>query len=157
MGSGRISNLLLEYAGLDVQESLKFLIGGDKTVPVRCAFADFNVKQGLMTTQRMAFDTTDTVIKGEGTINLRDERIDMKLRPLPKDHSFLSLRTPLLITGSFNDPELRPEMKRLTLRGVAAAVLATIAPPAALIPLFETGPGKNVDCGGTVAAAVAVK
>jgi uncharacterized protein involved in outer membrane biogenesis len=153
MGSGRISNLLLEYAGIDIAESLKFLIKGDRTIPVRCAFGDFKVNKGLMTAQRMAFDTTDTVIKGEGTINLRDERLDMRLKPLPKDHSLVSLRSPLLVTGTFKDPEFRPDMKRLTLRGVAAAALAMIAPPAALIPLFETGPGKNVDCG----VAVAVK
>ena len=152
MGSGRISNLLLEFAGIDIAESLKFLITGDKTVPIRCAFADFGVKQGVMTTRHMAFDTTDTVIKGEGTISLRDERLDMRLKPLPKDHSLFSLRTPLLVNGTFKDPELRPEMKRLTLRGLAAAALATIAPPAALIPLFETGPGKNVDCGVALAS-----
>jgi uncharacterized protein involved in outer membrane biogenesis len=46
MGSGRVSNLLMEYAGLDVAESLKFLIKGDRTVPIRCAFADFEVKDG---------------------------------------------------------------------------------------------------------------
>ena len=77
----------------------------------------------------------------------------MRLKPLPKDHSLVSLRSPLLVTGTFKDPEFRPDMKRLTLRGIAAAALGMIAPPAALIPLFETGPGKNVDCG----VAVAVK
>lgn len=146
MGQGRISNLLLEFAGIDIAESLKFLIKGDRTVPIRCAFGEFKVKQGMMTAERMAFDTTDTVIKGEGTINLRNERLDMKLKPLPKDHSLVSLRSPLLVDGTFKDPEIRPDMKRLTLRGILAAALATITPPAALIPLFETGPGKNVDC-----------
>ena len=43
MGQGRFSNLLLELAGLDVAESLKFLLGKDKTVKLRCAYGDFTV------------------------------------------------------------------------------------------------------------------
>ena len=146
MGKGRISNLLLEYAGIDIAEALKFLITGDRTVPIRCAFADFEVKQGLMESRRLAFDTTDTVIYGEGTVSLRDEVLDLRLKPQPKDHSFLSLRAPLLVGGSFKDPQFRPDYKRVTLRGIAAAALGSIAPPAALLAVFETGPGKDLSC-----------
>ena len=146
MGRGKISNLLMEYAGLDIAESLKFLLGKDKLIPVRCAFGDFSVSNGLMTSRALAFDTTDTVILGDGNINLRDETLDMKLKPQPKDHSFLALRAPLLMGGTFKDPTFRPDMKRVTLRAVAAVFLATLAPPAALIATFETGPGKDVVC-----------
>jgi len=164
MGKGRISNLLLEYAGIDIAEALKFLITGDRTVLIRCAFADFEVKQGLMASRRLAFDTTDTVIYGEGTVSLRDEVLDLRLKPQPKDRSFLSLRAPLLVSGSFKDPVFKPDYKRVTLRGVAAAVLGSISPPAALLALFETGPGKDLSCSPgppdqaeTAAAAKALK
>lgn len=146
MGSGRISNLLLEFAGIDIAEALKFLITGDRVVPIRCAFADFEVKQGVMNTRRLAFDTSDTVIYGEGSVSLRDEKLDLRLKPQPKDRSFLSLRAPLLVSGSFKDPEFRPDYKRVTLRGIAAAVLGSIAPPAALLAVFESGPGKDISC-----------
>ena len=146
MGSGRISNLLLEYAGIDIAEALKFLIIGDQVIPVRCAFADFAVKQGVMDSRRLAFDTSDTVIYGEGSVSLRDEKLDLRLKPQPKDRSFLSLRAPLLVSGSFKDPEFRPDYKRVTLRGIAAAVLGSIAPPAALLAVFESGPGKDISC-----------
>jgi uncharacterized protein involved in outer membrane biogenesis len=146
MGSGRISNLLMEEAGIDIQESIKFLIGKDRTIPIRCAFGEFDVKDGLMSSRALAFDTTDTVILGDGTVSLRDESLDLRLKPLPKDHSFLALRAPLMLTGSFKDPNLHPDVARITLRAVAAALLASIAPPAALIATFETGPGKDVSC-----------
>ena len=146
MGSGRISNLLMEFAGIDIAESLKFLIGKDRTIPIRCAFADFEVDKGLMTTRRLAFDTTDTVIFGEGTVSLRDERLDLRLKPQPKDHSIFSLRAPLLVTGTFKDPSFRPDMKKVTLRGIAAALLGSLAPPAALLALYETGPGEDIAC-----------
>jgi uncharacterized protein involved in outer membrane biogenesis len=146
MGSGRISNLLMEYAGIDIAESLKFLLGKDHTVPIRCAFGDFTVANGLMTTHRLAFDTTDTVILGEGTVSLRDESLDLRLKPQPKDHSFFVLRAPLIVGGTFKDPSFRPDLKRVTLRGIAAALLASLAPPAALLAVYETGPGKDVSC-----------
>ena len=145
MGSGRISNLLLEYAGIDIAESLKFLLTRDRTVPVRCAFSQFAVNDGLMRTERLAFDTTDTVIFGAGTINLRDETIDLTLKPQPKDHSLFALRAPLHVDGTFKDPAFHADLKKITLRGIAAALLATLTPPAALLATFETGPGKGKD------------
>jgi len=146
MGQGQISNLLLEYAGIDIAESLKFLLTKDRNVPIRCAFADFGVKDGLMKSRRIAFDTTDTVIYGEGNVSLREESLDLTLKPQPKDRSILSLRAPLLVGGTFKDPSFRPDLKRVTLRALAAAVLGGLAPPAALLAVYETGPGKDVAC-----------
>ncbi len=117
MGRGRISNLIMELAGLDIAESLKFLLTDDRQIPIRCAFADFGVKDGLMTSRALAFDSTDTIIVGEGTINLKDERLDLLLRPRPKDRSILSLRSPLRVGGTFKDPSFRPDMAALGLRG----------------------------------------
>ena len=51
MGKGQISNLLMEFAGIDIAESLKFLVEGDKKIPIRCAFGDFAVKDGVMQTR----------------------------------------------------------------------------------------------------------
>ncbi|HMN46218.1 MAG TPA: AsmA family protein [Povalibacter sp.] len=147
MGSGHISNLLIELAGLDVAESLKYLLDKDREIPLRCAYADFRIVDGEMTTRGLAFDTTDTVIFGEGDINLRREAFDLRLNPQPKDRSPLTLRTPLKIGGSFKDPSFRPEIGPLAARVGAAAALYSLAPPAALLALIETGPGESIDCG----------
>ncbi len=148
MGRGHIGNLLMELAGLDVAESLKFLFTGDKQIPLRCAFADFGVHDGLMRSRALAFDTTDTLVIGEGTISLKQEQLDLLLRPRPKDVSILALRSPLRVGGSFKDPSFRPDFKALGIRGAIALTLASIAPPAALLATIETGPGKDVQCGG---------
>jgi len=153
MGRGRISNLLMEYAGIDIAESIKFLLTKDRTVPIRCAYADFGVKHGIATSRQMAFDTTDTVILGSGRIDLRNERLDLLLRPRPKDFSLVALRAPLRVDGSFKDPDFHPDVKVITLRGVAAAILGSIAPPLALVATIETGPGKDTDCGSGMAVA----
>lgn len=151
MGRGQVSNLLLELAGLDVAEALKFLLTDDRRIPVRCAFGDFAVEDGVMSARAFAFDTTDTIILGEGRISLRDETLDLRLRPRPKDRSLFSFRAPLLIDGTFADPDVRPDMKRVGLRAALAVALGTIAPPAALLATLELGPGQNSDCGGRYA------
>ncbi|MFL6620907.1 MAG: AsmA family protein, partial [Povalibacter sp.] len=147
MGEGHISNLLLELAGLDVAESVKYLFDKKHTIPLRCAYANFKIVDGQVTTRGLAFDTTDTIIFGEGNIDLRREAIGMRLIPQPKDKSPLSLRTPLQIGGTFKDPSFHPEAGPLILRTAAAAALYSVAPPAALLALIETGPGKDIDCG----------
>jgi uncharacterized protein involved in outer membrane biogenesis len=151
MGRGQISNLMMELAGLDLAEALKFLVTKDRKVPVRCAFGDFAVRDGIMTTRALAFDTTDTIIVGDGTISLRDETLDLRLRPRPKDRSLFVLRSPLLVGGTFKDPSFRPDYKRVGLRGAIALTLASIAPPLALLATIELGPGEDSSCGGRYA------
>ncbi|KHM96941.1 membrane protein [Xanthomonas vesicatoria] len=151
MGRGHVGNLIMELAGLDIAESLKYLVTKDRQIPVRCIFGDFGVQDGLMQSRALAFDSTDTIIVGEGNISLKNETLDLLLRPRPKDRSILSLRSPLRIGGTFKDPSFRPDFKALGLRGAIAVALGTIAPPAALLATFEPGPGKDSDCGGKYA------
>jgi uncharacterized protein involved in outer membrane biogenesis len=153
MGSGRMSNLVLELAGLDVAESLLLLVGKDRTVPVRCAYTDLAVSDGVATTKSLALDTTDTVIVGSGKIDLSDERLDLELKARPKDVSPVALRGPLEVEGTFKRPAFRPEAGRLAGRVAAAAALFAIAPPAALLALIETGPGKDLNCSNPGASA----
>ncbi|MCS3745456.1 hypothetical protein FHY18_000986 [Xanthomonas arboricola] len=151
MGRGHVGNLIMELAGLDIAESLKYLFTTDRQIPVRCMFGDFAVKDGLMQSRALAFDSTDTIIVGEGNISLKDETLDLLLRPRPKDRSILSLRSPLRVGGTFKDPSFHPDYKALGLRGAIAIGLGMIAPPAALLATFEPGPGKDSKCGGKYA------
>ncbi|MBN6149581.1 AsmA family protein [Xanthomonas sp. AmX2] len=151
MGKGHVGNLIMELAGLDIAESLKYLITKDREIPVRCAFGDFGVRDGVMNSRALAFDSTDTLIIGSGTIDLKQEQLDLLLRPRPKDRSILSLRSPLRVGGSFKDPSFRPDFKALGARGALALALGAIAPPAALLATLETGPGEDSDCGGKYA------
>ncbi|MEO5702363.1 MAG: AsmA family protein [Gammaproteobacteria bacterium] len=148
MAGGQISNLLLEIIGIDGAEIIKFLFGGDRNVDVRCMVADFSVKKGLMNTNVFVLDTEDTNITGEGYLDLKNESIHLTLRPYPKDVSILSLRSPLNAGGTFKHPTFSPDMSKVASRTGAALILgALFTPLAALIPLIETGPGKDSDCG----------
>ena len=151
MGRGSVSNLLMELAGIDIYEALKYLIGKDRKVAIRCAFGDFKVTDGVMDTRALAFDTSDTIIIGKGKVSLREEALDLELRPRPKDRSFLTLRSPLVVGGTFADPSFRPDLARLGLRGAIALALGSIAPPAALLATIDLGGGEDSGCGGDYA------
>ena len=153
MGKGEISNILLEFMGLDGGEVIKFLLRGDRNVQLRCAAAAFDVKQGLMSSKVIVLDTTDTVINGSGQINLANETLDILLKPEPKDVSILSLRSPLKIGGTFAAPTAGPDKVALGARAGLAIALGVINPFLALLATIETGPGQDADCTGALAIA----
>ena len=55
--------------------------------------------------------------------------------------------------ASRKSPEVAVEKTPLALRICGAVALAAITPLAALLPLIETGPGKDTDCRRVLAAA----
>jgi len=147
VNGGTISNLILELAGLDIAETLRIFATRDPQVQLRCAAADFGVKEGTAVTRTFVIDTTDTVVDATGDIDLKREFVDLVVHPAPKDPSPLVLRSPLKVTGPFKDLSVRPEVGPLAARGAAAALLAAVNPLLALAPFIETGPGKDSDCG----------
>jgi len=147
MGEGRISKLLMEYAGLDLAGILRIKFTHDRQIPIRCMAADFAVKDGVMEARRLVFDSAETRLEGKGTIDLRDETLDLTVQPRTKGFSPLSLRSPLYVRGSFKHPQFRPDYARMGLRAGAAVALATIAAPAAaLLATSDLGQGKNAPC-----------
>ncbi len=153
MGKGEISNILLEFMGLDGGEVIKFFLRGDRNVVLRCAAVAFDVKQGLMSSKVIVLDTTDTVINGSGQVSLANETLDIVLKPEPKDKSILSLRSPLKIGGTFAAPTAGPDKVALGARAGLAIALGVVNPFLALLATIETGPGQDADCTGALAIA----
>lgn len=150
MGEGRISKLLMEYAGIDLAGILRIKLTKDRQIPIRCVYADFAVANGVMNTRALTFDTSETVLRGSGSINLRDETLDLTIRPRPRKFSPLSLRAPLYVQGTFKNPSFKPDYLRMGLRGAAAVALATVAAPAALIATTDVGRERPTRCGADV-------
>ena len=47
MGSGQVSKLLMEFASMDLAGILKIKLTQDQQIPIRCAYGDFAVKDGI--------------------------------------------------------------------------------------------------------------
>jgi AsmA protein len=153
MDGGEISRFMMELAALDLWDATALKLKGDQKVAIRCAIADFAVKNGLMQTNAFVFDTSVVLIEGGGVVNLKNEEMNLMLNPKPKDNSIASLNTPLYVQGTFSKPKISPDMGKLAAKGVGALVMGIINPLLAVLPLFKEGKGEDSNCGKLIAEA----
>ena len=153
VSKGQVSNLLDAASGLNGGKIIRLLMGGDKPIPINCGAVSFKVQDGKGQSDLFVVDTDQTRIEGDGGFDLGAERFDLTISPKPKSVGILSLRTPVRLHGSFREPDFALDKTGLVLRGGGALALALVNPLAALLPLIETGPGENTDCGRLLAAA----
>lgn len=155
MSGGEISLVIVEAAGIDIGELAPLLLGEDKNTRIRCMVGDFGVENGLLKSNIFVFDTTDTNIQGEATINLKNEAMDIRAEAHPKDQSLLSLKTPLTVKGTMKKPSIGIDPTELAAKGGVAAALGALFPPLAIIPFIELGAGEDSDCRDLIAQAKA--
>jgi AsmA protein len=151
MEGGRVSELIMQMVAIDLWGITRVKLRGDRQIAIRCVVGDFGVKDGIMDTNALVFDTEVVNISGHGRINLKTEELDLTLVPEPKDPSLVSLRTPLYIRGTFSKPQVAPDMKQIAAKGLGAAAMAIINPLLAVLPLVNEGEGKDSDCGKLIA------
>ncbi len=147
MSQGRASTLSLVLVNLDLANAAKYLLYGDPNAPVNCGVITGRVVDGRLVPQTFVIDSSEEKITGEGTIDFKDERYDLRLVADSKRASLVALRGPIRVGGSFKHPEVRPEVGPLAARVGAAVALGIVATPlAALIPLVDPGNAKGANC-----------
>ena len=156
VAGGEISRLMMEKVGLHIWEILQLNLTGDQRIKLRCAVADFDVKNGKMQADALVFDTQVTTIVGTGSIDLGHETLDLTLNQKTKNTSPLALRSPIHVRGSFANPEVGVDKVRVAERALGAIALGLVNPLLALLPLVDAGPGKDSDCGQLVREARAL-
>jgi uncharacterized protein involved in outer membrane biogenesis len=139
MTDGRVSETLMEEAGLNIANVAISKIKGDQPISIQCAAAAFTVKDGVAKSDLFVFDTENALIDIDGTINLDTERVDLTLHPQTKGMRIFSLRSPLHAEGSFQHVDVSVDKKTLLVRGGGAIGLALVATPLALLPLVAPG------------------
>jgi AsmA protein len=153
LDGGKISRFMMELAALDLWGVARVKLKGDEPVEIRCAIADFAVKDGMMRTNAFVFDTEVVNINGTGTVNLKTEALDLTLKPEPKDRSLASLNSPLYVRGTFGAPKPSADYKRMTTKGIGALVMGVLNPVLAVLPLMQEGKGKDSPCAQLIAHA----
>jgi len=150
---GEVSRFLMELVAIDVWGIARTKLQGDEPVEIRCAIADFGVKDGVMRANALVFDTGVVNVGGDGTINLKDEQMNLTLTPAPKDKSIASLNSPLYIRGTFSEPKVSVDMNRVVAKGAGAVVIGFLEPLLAILPLLNKGDGKDSNCAALITAA----
>lgn len=149
---GSLSHLVVEILGLDVAQGLGLVLSGDESLPIRCAVADLQAKQGVLAPRVALIDTPVTLVLGDGSIDLAKERLDLRVTARPKDVSPLTLRSPIHLRGSFVKPTATPEPGPIAARILGGIVLAFANPLAAIIPFIDPGDATTSPCRQSLAA-----
>ncbi len=152
VANGSISKLIASLLGLDVPKALGVLISGDKKEDLRCIVSDFEIKDGIMTPRALVIDTSGTTVNGQGTINLKEESLDITLKGKPKKAT-LSLRGPIHVRGTFRDPSVGLGAEAYARAGASVVLGALLTPIAAIITFIDSGKKHDADCGGLEASA----
>jgi len=151
--SGEVSRFLMELAAIDLWGVAKAKLKGDDNVEIRCAIADFNVANGVMQASALVFDTAVVNVEGGGSISLKNESMDLKFSPKPKDKSVASLNSPLYLRGSFSQPKVGADVKRIAAKGAGAVAMGVLSPILAVLPLINEGKGKDSNCAQLITTA----
>jgi uncharacterized protein involved in outer membrane biogenesis len=147
MTQGTISLLLVEAADLDIAQAIPLFLGRDRATDIHCGVMDFTVTDGELESNIIMIDTKDSRIVGDVSIDLKDERIEARLKPRAKDFSPFSAQTPITVSGQLKEPSVGIDAGRAGTRVLAAAALGSLLTPlAALIPFIETGGAGDADC-----------
>jgi uncharacterized protein involved in outer membrane biogenesis len=143
---GDISSLLVDLSGLQLGNAVLSALGIPARSEVNCAVADFALQKGVLNTRTVLVDTPGSVIVGGGSINLRTETLAMALKTDAKNFTIGTLPAPIGITGPLKSPSIMPDLATLGARAGAAAGLAVLFPPAAILPTIQFGVGDNDAC-----------
>jgi len=147
MDGGTIIELLLRKSNVDIANSFLVLVRGDKNVPIRCMVANFKAVEGDFKVQDLVLDTPKVNITGDGNVNFADESLHLRLVSRSKGFSLVSLRGPILVTGTLIKPKVKPDTTKVAARGGAAVGLAAVTVGVAgLIPLLDFGDNKDSNC-----------
>lgn len=152
---GRFSKQMLDLAALNVGSVVVAkLFGENKEVQLRCAVADFGIKDGIAQTRSVKLNTEEAVVEAMGTLDLGREYMDIYIKPESLKWKFFSLRTPLYVRGTFADPKVGVEAGPLLLRAGAAIAAAAVAPVAlALVPVTVPAAEDDENCATLLAHA----
>ena len=156
--NGEIRQTFAELMGIDATRGLYLLLTkSQKETPLRCAVADFQTRDGVMSLDRGVMDTGVVTIQGSGTIDLRQETLNLQLRGHPKKFELLRVRAPILVKGTFVRPKVGVDIVKAAPQVILSTAVGVFAAPlAAILPFVNPGLAKNADC-AALTAEVKVK
>jgi uncharacterized protein involved in outer membrane biogenesis len=151
--SGSLRAVLAEGASLDLGAALGTLAKSDKQTGIRCAVANFDAKDGILSARTLVLDTDQALITGAGDVQLDSGTVDLTLRGRPK-HPRLTLHSAVTVRGTFPHLEYRLNARDVLVQSAAAVALGVVLTPiGAVLAFVNPGLAHNADCAALLAQA----
>ena len=169
MENGKILNRYIDMLGGDVSSTLgKLLDASDEEAnhtELNCFVCRFDIKDGLADSTVLVLDTHATSLIGDGDVDLRTEKLDVKLKPLPKRGIGISgvgkitlsigeLAKPVKLGGTLKNPALAadPSQTAITI-GKAFGGMLLLGPLGFGAALVSGRGGSDNPCPAAIALA----
>jgi hypothetical protein len=113
----------------------------------------FDAKEGVLGSQQIVLDTDPTRIDGHGTVDLKDETMNLTLQGKPKHFQLLHLNAPITLSGKLQSPSIGVDTKPALTQGAIGTGLGLLSPFAAIFAFVDPGLAKDANCAGLLADA----
>ncbi|MBT3330271.1 MAG: AsmA family protein [Rhodospirillaceae bacterium] len=145
MNQGKVKTAAFDTA-IGGLSAVMGMMSGEKSewTVLNCVASRFDIKKGIATSMVLLADTEYSTVVGEGSMNLGEETLAMKVSPQSKSAT-LNVAVPIKIGGTFAEPSFRPD-ELATARRLGGLLGATLFPPAALLALGDLGSGDDNPC-----------
>jgi AsmA family protein len=169
MGKGRVDNKYIDILGGDLSSGLFRLLNpfGKETpyTSINCFVSGFNIKDGIASTTALVLNTDHMVVVGEGEINLKTERLNLPLKPVPKEGigtsvtgklnvSLSELTRPFKLGGTLAHPSLAVDPTQTAIAfGKAVGGTMLFGPVGIAAALVGSSSGDENSCIAAVEAA----
>ena len=145
---GGMRHSLAEWLGADVLKAVGLSLAGDESnTRLRCAVADFDARNGILTARHFVLDTDPVRIDGTGHVDLADESLNLTLQGHPKSFQLFRVKVPVGISGKLAAPAIAIDPKPALVQGGIGVGLAAINPFAAILAFIDPGLAKDANCG----------
>lgn len=147
---GEVRQSLGELLGVNLTKALGLLLAKDRReMGVRCAVADFQANEGLLTARNLVFDSDTVLTTGQGAINLKDETMDLTFKGQSKKFRLVRVMAPITLHGRLRSPKVGFKPGGAPLQAGAAITLgALLTPLAAVLPFVDPGLAHDPGCAG---------
>ena len=94
------------------------------------------------------------VATGTGTVDLRDETLNLRLAGKPKKFRLVRIGAPITVKGSLASPRLGVDAGKAAAQLAISGLLGVVvAPLSAVLPFINPGLAKNADCAALLRTA----
>lgn len=135
---GKIKNDYWKLIAADLVKKITE-IGKEETGEFNCFVQRHEITNGIAEAKVLMLDSDQVTVSGEGTIDLGELYLDMKISPNPRDASLFSLSTPVLVMGPVDSPTILPDPAALAKTAGTIALGVTVNPFIFAAPFLDEG------------------
>lgn len=144
-GQGKISSNALTLLATGLTQLVGPLFGGANEVTINCTVSRFDIRNGLMTSEALVFDSSTFSLVGAGTVDLKDESLKMQFRTSSRQPNLAALAVPFKLGGTLKNPKVEADAVGTAMKvgQIAGGVANPLAALGVLAGGQATGGGEN--------------